>query len=320
MKLLKNMDLKLISLAIATILWVMVTGKEYRSWDFNIPIEVTGLPERLIIASYGPDDTEVKNSTVRIRATETVIKNLDERMVFLQADLSGIDVGHQTIPLTADMVRGKPPGAEITDISPSVLEVDIELKILRTNVPVIPSLLGKPKEGYDIHDSYCIPPTVSIQGPKSLVDKIEKVTTAPVRIEGLRSSLEQHDLAIVSPGRRVSMSRQTVDLRVEIGEKIISKDFSNIPVVTKGTKYEAKINPKTLGVRVKGPVSQINKLTRNNLQVVLVLNGDEPIQKNLRLDNPQLECVPRDSFPDVEPERFSQSFVDLWLNKNLISP
>ena len=320
MKLLQNMDLKLISLAIAAILWVMVTGKEYRYGDFNIPIEVTGLPERMIIAGRGPDADEVKNSTVRIRATETVIKNLDERMMFLEADLSGIDVGHQTISLTSDMVRGKPPGAEITDISPSVLEVDIELKILRTNVPVIPSLLGKPKEGYDIYDSYCIPPTVSIQGPESVVEKIEKVATAPVRIEGLTSSLVQPDLAIVSPGRRVSMSHQTVELRVEIGEKIISKDFSNIPVVTKGTRYEAKINPKTLRVRVKGPVSQINKLTRNNIKVVLVLNGDEPLQKNLRVDNPQLECVPRDSFPDVEPERFSQGFVDLWLTNNLISP
>jgi len=319
LKLLQHLDLKLISLAIATILWVMVTRKEYRYTDFTIPIEVTSLPERLIIAGYGPDNIEVKNSTVRIRAPETVIKNLDERAMFLEVDLSEIGEGRQTIQLTGEMVNGKPPRAEITDISPAVLELDIELKI-RTYVPVIPSLLGKPQEGYDIYDSYCTPRTISIIGPKSVVEKIEKLTTSPVRIEGLASSLFQRDLAIVSPGPRVTLSVQTVDLSVEIGEKIISKNFRNVPVVVQGSRYEAKINPRTLGVQVKGPLSQINRLTRNNLQVVLMLSGDEPLRKNLRLENPQLECVPRDSFPDIEIERFSQSFIDLWLTGKVIAP
>ena len=320
MKLLKNIDLKLIALAIATILWVMVTGKEYRYVEFNIPIVLTGLPERLVIAGYGTDDNEVKNSVLRIRASETVIKNLDQRTMFLQVDLSKVDEGHHTISLTEDMVQGKTPGAEITDISPNVLEVDFELKAVRTGVPILPSLLGKPQEGYDIYDSYCIPRTVSIQGPKSLVEKIDKITTAPVRIEGLKSTLVQNDLAIVSPKRWVSINPQTVELRVEIGEKIILKNFGNIPVLVKGTRYEAKINPRVLRVRVKGPVSQINKLTRDNLQVVLRLSGNEPLQKNMRLDNPQLECVPPDSFPDVKLEHLSQGFVDLWLSGKVISP
>ena len=113
---------------------------------------------------------------------------------------------------------------------------------------------------------------------------------------------------------------QSVDLRVEIGEKVISRDFRRIPVVARNSRYEVIINPKTLGVRVKGPTSQINRLTPDNLLVVLVLQGDEPLQKNLRLDNPQLDCVPRDSFPDIQLDRFSQSFVDILLTGKPVSP
>ena len=320
MKFLQNIELKLISLAIATILWIMVTGKEYRYGDFNIPIELTGLPETLVISSYGPDDNEVKNSTVRIRANETVIKNLDERTMFLRVNLSSLGEGNHNILLSEDMVEGKPPGAEITDIFPDNLELTIELNVLRSQIPVIPSLLGKPAEGYDIHDSYCIPRSVSIEGPKSIVENIEKVATSPVRIEGLTSSMVQRNLPLISPGRRVKTSLQAVDLRVEIGERLISKDFNRIPVIVKGTIYESRINPKTLGVRVKGPISQINRLKQENLQVVLLLEGNEELQQNLRLENLQIECIPRDSFPDIELERLSQSFVDLWLTRNMISP
>ncbi|MFC1614726.1 CdaR family protein, partial [Gemmatimonadota bacterium] len=244
----------------------------------------------------------------------------DERTMFLRIDLSSLAEGDHTILLTEDMVEGKPPGAEITDISPEKLEISIELNVLRSQIPISPSLLGKPSEGYDIHDSYCIPRNVSIQGPKSIVEKIEIVTTSPVRLEGLTSSLVQRNLALISPGRRVKMSLQAVDLRVDIGEKYISKDFNRIPVTAKGTIYESKINPKTIGVRVKGPLTQINRLKRENLQVVLLLNGNEALQQNLRLENLQIECTPHDSFPDVELERLSQSFVDLWLTMNIISP
>ena len=47
--LLENLPLKLISVVIAIFLWFMVTGKDYRVGDFNIPIELMGLPENLIL-------------------------------------------------------------------------------------------------------------------------------------------------------------------------------------------------------------------------------------------------------------------------------
>ena len=97
MKPFKNIELKLVSGLIAAILWVMVTGKEYRYGDFKIPIEITNLPEGLVISSYGsPDGSPIKTCIVRVRANETVIRSLDERSMYLHVDLSEVGVGHHT--------------------------------------------------------------------------------------------------------------------------------------------------------------------------------------------------------------------------------
>ena len=311
-RLLNNLGLKILALVIASILWAIVSGKEYRYGDFNIPVALIGLPDNLVISSFLPDDNEIKNATVRIRANETVIRNIDERTMYLSVDLEGYGSGVHKIILTQDMVKGRPPGAEITDITPADIEIEIEEKIYRSNVPAYPSLLGTPADGFDIYDSYCMPRTVSLEGPKTKVEAIEKINTSPVRIEGLRQPMLQRDLTLVSPDRRVSIIPDRVDLRVIIGEKIISRTLENIAVnIPAG--YKGRINPPSLGVTVRGPMSQVNKLEKENLDVQILVPDGSSFNRNIRIDNIQLRVAPPDSFPDVTLERFSQGFIDIWL-------
>jgi len=317
MNLFKNLDLKLISLVVATILWVMVTGKDYRYGDFNIPIELKGLPENLVITRAGVEDKEIKNATVRIRASETIIRTLDERSMFLRVDISNLGAGHHPVPLTEDMVTGRPPGAEITDIFPSVLELDIEEMLILPLVEVNPEILGKPADNYDISRIICTPSRVSVRGPKSIVQQIEKISTPPVNVEGLAETVLQRTLRLIPPHPQVSVNPEAVDLRIEISEKVISKSFRKIPVEIRGARYVTQINPRTLGVWVKGPISEINKLAAENIKVFVTLTGDEPRLKNISL-NPQSEFVPADSFPNVQVKRFSQSYVDLFLTNKRI--
>ena len=311
-KLLNNLGLKILALVIASILWAIVSGKEYRYGDFNIPVAMVGLPDNLVISGFLPDDNEIKNATVRIRASETAIRNIDERTMYLSVDLDGYDNGVHKIILTDDMVKGKPPGAEITDITPADLEIEIEEKIYRSNVPAYPSLLGTPEDGYDIYDSYCMPRTVSLEGPKSKVEEIEKINTSPVRIEGLNKSLLQRDLTLVSPDRRITVIPDRVDLRVIIGEKIISRTLENIDVKIPAG-FRGRINPPAISVTVRGPLSQVDKLGMGNLSVWIQIPAQSSLNRNIRIDDLQLKVTPPDSFPDVSVERFSQGFIDVWL-------
>lgn len=317
--LLKNLPLKLISLLIAIFLWFMVTGKDYRYGDFNIPIEPNGLLENLILTRAASEDSDVKNATVRVRATETVIRTLDERSMFLQMDISKFGEGHHLMQLSGDMVMGRPPGAEITEITPRVLELDIENLLIKPIVVVNPEILGKPADNFDIWQINCDPPSVRVQGPKSVVEKIEKISTPQINVDGMSQSTIERSLLLVPPHPLVSLFPEVVNLRIRIGEKFITKSFRNIPVEIIGAEYLLRINPKSLSTTATGPISQIEKLSKENVRVFIGLTGDEPREEDIRIE-PQFECVPADSFPDVRLERFSQSYIDVFISNQKINP
>lgn len=312
---LKDIELKLISLAIATFLWVMVTGKEYRVGDFTIPVETTGLSDNLTITRISSlDNADVKNVVVRVRATEPIIRTLDEKSMYLRVNVSHIEVGMHPLQLNEDMVSGRPAGAEITDIFPRVLEMTVEERVTRPFIVVNPEILGKPAEGFEVFQVTCTPPTVSARGPRSLVENIEKVSTPPVIIDDriAERTAIRREFDLVSPDPLVILTPRRVTLRVDIREKIITRHFQNVTVEIRGARYETRMNPRTIGVWVQGPISQMQSLTGKSLSVHIQLTGEEEQGKNLRL-TPQFEAVPRESFPDVSLERFSQSYVDVYI-------
>lgn len=319
MNLHKNLPLKLISLVIAVFLWYMVTGKDYRYGDFNIPLELRGLPESLILTKTTADDHEVNNVTVRIRATETIIKALGERSMFLRMDISHLGEGHHTVQINDDMVMGRPPGAEVAEIFPRVIELDVEPLLIRPFVVVNPEILGKPAKNFDISLIRCDPPSVSVRGPKNLVEKIEKISTPQVNVDGMAATTLERPLTLVPPNPLVLLVPDKVSLRIVIGEKSVSRAFQQVPIEVKNSRYEYRINPRHITVWVTGPLSQVEKLTEKNLHPVIALTGQEPMTKNIRFDL-QLICAPQDSFPGVRLERFSQNYVDVFLTNRRLGP
>lgn len=309
MNLTRNISLKLISLLIAVFLWFTVTSKEYRYGDFNIPLELQGLPQNLIVTGAKFDNQEVNNVTVRVRASETLIRGLGDRSMFLRVDISGMGVGEHTVQLTDDMVMGRPPGAEITDIFPRVIQVEIEQLLIRPFVAVNPEILGKPAENFNITSIRTEPPSVRVSGPESVVKGIDNISTRQVNVDGMRGLTLERNVRLAPPHPQVTIQPESVNLRITIEEKEISRKFEDLAVSVRGGEYETRINPQQLDVWVQGPVSQVRRLSPENLNAFVRLEGNEPRGENLQLD-PQLEVVPQDSFPGVTLERFSQGYVD----------
>ncbi|MFH1070101.1 MAG: CdaR family protein [Candidatus Glassbacteria bacterium] len=309
MNLMKNLSLKLISLVIAVILWFTVTSKDYRYGDFNIPLELRGLPGNLILIRASFEDHEVNNVTVRTRASEAIIRSMGERAMFLSVDISHLDEGRHMLQLSESMVLGRPPGVEITEIFPRVLELEIEPLLIQPAVRVRPEILGKPAGNFDVVEILCVPPTVRVSGPKKIVEKIETLSTPQINVDGMTATVIERSLVLVSPHPLVKLMPESVNLRIRIGEREISRNFERMPVEVRKEKYVTQINPRTLDAWVQGPHSQIEKIARKNIRVFVTLNDLEPSRKNIRLE-PQLEISPSDSFPQVRLERFSQNYVD----------
>jgi len=228
MNLTKNLSLKLISLVIAVFLWFTVTSKEYRYGDFNIPLELLGLPENLVVTSTQFDDQAVNNVTARVRASEALIRSLGERSMFLQVNIEGMGHGSHLVQLTEDMVMGRPPGAEITEIFPRVVEIEIEQLMIRPDVVVNPEILGKPADNYDISSIRSDPPIIRVSGPRSIVEKIEMIRTQQVNVDGMQEMTLDRQVRLVPPHPVVHLLPEAVTLRIRIEEKNTRKDLEKI--------------------------------------------------------------------------------------------
>jgi YbbR domain-containing protein len=312
MNLTRNLSLKLISLLIAVFLWFTVTSKEYRYGDFNIPLELHGVPENLVVTSTSYDKQEVNNVTARVRASEALIQSLGDRSMFLRLDITGMGVGSHPVQLGHEMVMGRPPGAEITEIFPRVIEIEIEQLLIRPDVVVNAEILGKPADNYDITSIRSDPPIVRVSGPKSIVESIDKIRTQQVNIDGMRATTLNRQVRLAPPHPMVNIFPETVALRIRIEEKSISRKFERMEMQVRGTQFQTRVNPVQLDLWVQGPISQIRKLEREQVSAFVQLAGDETQGQNIRFD-PLVEINPSDSFPDVRLERFSQSYVDVMV-------
>ena len=139
------------------------------------------------------------------------------------------------------------------------------------------------------------------------------IRTQQVNVDGMQEMSLDRQVRLVPPHPQIKLLPESVNLRIRVDEKSVSRKFENVEVKVRGAKFQTTINPTRLDVWVQGPLSQINQIRARDLAAYVSLTGNETQGNNLKLD-PQLEIVSSDSFPGVRLERFSQSYVDVLVS------
>ena len=179
----QNLRLKVFSLLIAIVWWALVRGEDARVKDFIVPLDYVNLPESLMQAGRVVDAV-----TVRLRASEALLRTLSDDRLSASIDLERLPLGEQRVPVTEGMLR-VPPGTEVVRISPDVVPVRIE-KRARRQVPIVAEFSGRLPDGYE-RTSYTVdPPVATVEGPASEVAAVGRATTGTILLEGQTGSLE----------------------------------------------------------------------------------------------------------------------------------
>ena len=176
--------LRIISLLLATVLWIVVAGGDTVERGLNVPVELRNFPSNLEITG-----DLVNNVDVRLRASPGLVESLDPDQVIARIDLDGAEEGEQIIQLTSDNIE-VPFGFRVVRITPSLLTFNLE-RALSKKVPVHPRIVGTPAPGYEVADYASDPPEVSVAGPRSRVQEIESAFTEPVSVDGADMDLEE---------------------------------------------------------------------------------------------------------------------------------
>ena len=179
-KLTNNLGLKIGSIILAIIVWFLVVNASdpVRTQVFtDIPITVTNSS---YLESMGLSYQLSEQSGVRvvIRDNASVVKNIRSEDIKVVADMTqivNIDSDPVLVPLRASC--SKYPNIDVDNITTTPGNAQISLEKLASEEFVITASQGdtKPDLEYEVGDMQVSPETLTISGPQSIINKIDKV-------------------------------------------------------------------------------------------------------------------------------------------------
>lgn len=203
-----NWEVKVLSLALALVVWFFVVSAERSQIMMVAPVEYVGLAAGKVLVGGRRDSVDLE-----VEATRWAAARLTPASVRLRVDLASLPEGETIVRLSRAVVE-VPPGVRVTRISPAWLRVALAAAVTRP-VRVVPHVRGTPAEGYMMRRMAVDPPTVQLKGPRSTIDVWDTVDTDAVDISGSRQTVTQ-SVPLVLPDAVFPITERTVVVTVDI--------------------------------------------------------------------------------------------------------
>lgn len=273
----EDWNLKLLALAITLGLWFGVTGQRtpatirLRGVQLNFQ-----LPANMEISNDPRTEVEVT-----LTGSKRDLETLNLRDLVANVDVSNMRPGERVVQLIPDRVvkMELPEGIRIDDIEPNTVPLRLEPRVER-ELEVEARLEGSLPDGYELRGVNITPNKVSVRGPASRVNALEKALTETIPLEGHKESFGVPQTAIDIPDPKVDVINPVVDVYVGVGEQRIEKSFANVTV---RESSGAQARPESASVTVYGARSAVERLSSEVIQIMLDVGEDGAITPRLVL-------------------------------------
>ena len=272
----ENIGLKLGSVVIAIILWILVvyTYDPAATTNFKIGVDIINGES---IASSGKvyEVIEGDTITIRVKANASLIKNLKATDFKAAADVSKLS---PTYHANIDVVCTKSDNVEITIIgNAKMLAVKLE-DLVTKQFPVTIEKSGEPETGYYVGETIASPNLISVSGGKKSVEKIS-VVRVKADVNGANDLFYADGIpkAYDADGNEITTgSLKFSDNPVKVAVSVYKTKNVSIIVKAVGEPYKGyfvqDINYEPKSVTVAGPDSVLSKL--NSIKLPLNVEGE----------------------------------------------
>lgn len=271
MSLFRNLGLKALSVAIAVLLWLTLSGEQIVERGIRVPLEVQNLPEDLLLVEDPPEFVEV-----RVRGASGALSRIGPGDLAAVIDVSSVKPGRRLFHLTTDQVR-VPVGVEVTHASPPTIPLAFE-RAGRREVPVLPSVEGEPAPGYVVGRATSDPERVTVLGPESRLAGVTAAITEPIVVDGADATRQETvTVGVLNPGVRLE-TPQSARVIVEIAPAPIEQTAGNVPVRLRGeaANATARVRPQVVAVRVRGSRDALSRLPFETVVAFVDVSGLGP--------------------------------------------
>ena len=264
-----NASYKVLAVVLAVFVWFLARKSgEPIQMSFYAPVVFKNVSPEFQVTSDPPQVNIVVHTNSR--------DSFNPQEIQAVLDLDKAQEGTLSYVLTENHILS-PVKVEITRIHPSQITVRIE-ELIEKSFSIKSRYQGTPKKGYLLGDIKIVPDTLTMRGPRSVLEKMDHISAHEIELEGLNESATMR-VELDLPGGNVQIIHQNVDFytaEVTIISLPIKKRFDNVAVYLRNVDYVSVINPKTFNVFVEGPEYLIQELDRDDLFGEIDLSTYEP--------------------------------------------
>jgi YbbR domain-containing protein len=272
----RHLGLKGLSVTLAVLLWMVVSGEETVERGLRVPLELLQVPAGLELLGDVPATVDV-----RVRGSSATLSRLGTGDVVAVVDLKTARPGRRLFPLGPDQVR-VPFGVEVVQVTPSAVAMALEASATRL-VAVVPSVEGRPAPGFVVGPLAVNPQRVEVIGPESVVKRATEVLTEPVTVTGAKSTVtEAVVLGLMDPALRLKNARQatvTVQIVPAPQERIVRS--RPVHLRNLGPALSAQAVPAAVDVTLRGRRDALNHVDADDIVAFVDLAGIGPGQYEL---------------------------------------
>ncbi len=171
----RHVGLKLLSICIAGLLWLVVSGERVVERVLRAPVEFQNLPAGLELVGNPPDTVEV-----RVRGSSGALSRMGPGDMSTVLDLRTARPGRRLFHLTPSQVS-VPYGIGVVQVGPSTVTMEFEASGTRM-VKVEPAVEGHPAQGFEVTSVTVEPTEVEVTGPEGALKRLASAVTEPVSI------------------------------------------------------------------------------------------------------------------------------------------
>lgn len=265
-RLAQNWKLKLLALALAVLLWIVVSADQVTSNWIPVPLEV-----RVLDPSYRlRDGSAPREVEVRFTGPGRDFLDLAIRRSPLQLNIAEVSDTQEVFNLEPGMVQ-VPNQLSVNpqDVRPG----RVSLRFLRLEdrlVPVRVRVRNELGSEWTLVDSLRVEPArVRVRGPLSQLEDIEYISSRPITLSPGDSSfsrLVQLDTTALT-GVRISSPSVRVSGTVD---RVRESTVEDVPVSIGGG---VRVRPTSVDVRLKGPEQIVRTLSADGLRAVVAIDS-----------------------------------------------
>jgi len=152
----------------------------------SLDSKVLSLPVRLVADTALVSSQEwINRVRVTLRGSTEVLAGLDESALEVLADFSshpGEGLWKAPLQVVRHGAALQAEGLEV-QVEPLELLVSFEHKVVKT-LPVQPDFVGLPGRNFELSGSKVIPSIITVEGPRSILEKMTSIATEPIELRG----------------------------------------------------------------------------------------------------------------------------------------